>query len=134
MNEKDFARVMGKVEKTPTCWLWGGGWVRNGYGTAEVQGRTRRVHRLFYEHYVGEIPDGWHIHHECGVKACVNPRHLRAISPRHHMQLHKPPSTNPFCPRGHLLEGHNLAQQARKRGGRRCRMCDREKKRELRAK
>lgn len=63
-----------------------------GYGELRRDGRTQRAHRLAYEHFVGPIPDGMTIDHEChnrdktcdGGNAClhrrcVNPEHLRAV-------------------------------------------------------
>lgn len=65
------------------CWIWQRNMV-NGYG-AHPQGRA---HRIYYEVAKGEIPAGWHVHHICGVRACVNPEHLEALDPRDHFQHH----------------------------------------------
>jgi hypothetical protein len=37
-------------------------------------------HRLVYELVRGPIPAGQHIDHLCGVRRCVNPDHLEAVT------------------------------------------------------
>jgi hypothetical protein len=61
-----------KVEKTDTCWMWTGP-LSHGYG----RHNQFRAHRVAYELTNGPIPDGMEIDHECRVRQCVNPEHLR---------------------------------------------------------
>lgn len=75
-------RFWAKVQKTETCWLWlaaKDGW---GYGSFEIEGRSRRVHRLSYEWAFGTIPDALPLDHLCRVRNCVNPAHLEAVTTR----------------------------------------------------
>jgi hypothetical protein len=62
------------------CHLWLGACnPSRGYGVIRVggrQGRTLTVHRLAYQIYVGEIPEGKQVLHRCDVRSCVNPQHL----------------------------------------------------------
>jgi len=66
------------------CWLWTGSTRRNGYGS--THGRTAygrsvsTAHRWAYEDQIGPIPDGHEIDHLCGVRNCVRPDHLEAVT------------------------------------------------------
>lgn len=58
------------------CWIYQGARFPDGYGSIGC----RPAHRLFYQRLVGPIPRGYEIHHECGVRLCVNPQHLRPLT------------------------------------------------------
>lgn len=61
---------------------------KRGPGGQYGQYNDRLVHRLAYEHFVGPIPEGFHVDHlpEC-PKICVTPEHLQALSPSNHHRL-----------------------------------------------
>jgi hypothetical protein len=71
------------------CWEWQSARA-NGYGSfgavKNEHGVSRNVgaHRMAYELMIGSIPSGFHLHHRCENKACVNPAHLELISPSAH--------------------------------------------------
>lgn len=78
--DSDDARIWPRIEKTPTCWLWTGARVRNGYGTARIEGRNGVIHRWVYEQLVGPIPAGMQLDHLCRVRHCCNPDHLEPVT------------------------------------------------------
>lgn len=63
-------------EPNSGCWLWTGYTHPKGYGYVSLLRRTWKVHRLSWEHYKGQIPDGLWVLHKCDVRCCVNPDHL----------------------------------------------------------
>jgi hypothetical protein len=94
---------------------------KNGY--ARYPGGRRGVqlyaHRVEYERAYGSIPDGYHVHHVCGTKACINPEHLQVLSPADHCALRRQcdhddryvkPSGQSYCRRC-----HNERQRPRER-------------------
>ena len=128
-------RFFSHVEQTKDCWYWVGSKDRDGYGVLRVpKTRTRyfRAHRWSYEFHIGPIPKGYLIDHICRIPACVNPQHLRVVTPRENTilnsrsyQAHNASKTH--CKRGHHLEGKNLWIHLRKDRPdcieRRCRRC-----------
>ena len=60
-----------------SCWVWKGAKFGNtGYGQIQYQGKPTRTHRLSYQVFVGDIPDGLLVLHRCDVRVCINPSHL----------------------------------------------------------
>jgi hypothetical protein len=66
------------------CWLWPTSELNGaGYGQVTIRrkayGKRRRLlsHRVSYRIYIGRIPKGLQVLHECDIKRCVNPHHLK---------------------------------------------------------
>lgn len=106
------------------CWLYAGTLTPDGYGRIVVRldGKLRGfyAHRAMYEQYVKIIPSGLEIDHLCGVRRCINPLHLEAVT--HAENIRRVVSLNQSCPKGHPYSGDNLLIEA-STGYRRCREC-----------
>lgn len=111
------------------CWLWQGHVVgsRSSYGrfrpTTSQHDPQVYAHRWSYEHFVGPIPDGLEVDHECRVPLCVNPKHLEAVTQEENNRRRR----MLVCPQGHdLTVDANCTWDAagRRRG---CIVCRRER-------
>lgn len=71
-------RFEAKINKTESCWLWTAAKYVDGYGAFRLSNprRQERAHRVAWQLYRGEIPNGLHVLHRCDVRECVNPFHL----------------------------------------------------------
>lgn len=78
----ELGRFWAKVLKTETCWLWTATKNPKGYGMFRTSYGVRPAHRIAYALANGEIAEGRLIDHTCHVRNCVNPGHLRAVTPK----------------------------------------------------
>lgn len=70
------------VFQSDDCLLWPYGKNEKGYGRLHIGGKLRRAHRVVCETVHGAPPTETHeAAHGCGVRSCVNPRHLRWARP-----------------------------------------------------
>jgi hypothetical protein len=121
------------------CWGWRGAhFKQNGYCCFSIKcpdgkWRPTTAHRVAYELYAGEIPDGYWVDHDCRNHGCVNPAHLEAVPPRVNTARGQAPSAIAVrlnrCSRGHEFTEANTIW---KRGGKKrdCRICTRARDRE----
>jgi len=144
-NRAELARFQRQAKPQANgCWLWTGPHgTRDGYGKFQPSPGQSKVmaHRWSYEVHHGPIPDGYQIDHTCHSddescpggpdcihRRCVNPAHLEAVTASENtMRQRHYERARTECPKGHPYEGDNLIMG--KDGRRRCRECDRARKR-----
>ena len=123
-------RFLDKIQRDQEtgCWLWQANRNRDGYGAIKVDGKYLKAHRVAYELYRGQIPDGLHIDHLCSNRRCVNPYHLEPVTMKENRRrtvargLARNANTyKTHCKRGHELAGENL--RIYPSGARICRAC-----------
>lgn len=109
------------------CWLWTGFRWKSGYANFWAGGRSWRAHVWAYINLRNKtVPKGFHVDHQCNQPACVNPWHMKAMSPRDNVLRSEtaPTAINARkveCIRGHTLDGENLYTTPE--GRRQCRSC-----------
>jgi hypothetical protein len=120
------------------CWLWTGFLERGGSGAGygKFQMGTKQcmwAHRAAYILFIGPIPPGCVVDHvrnrECHNRACVNPKHLEAVTQRENTLRGLGNSAvnakKTRCPKGHPYDATNT-YFGKSKNDRRCRICQNE--------
>lgn len=80
--EAIMAQVMDRIEVVREdqggCWAWRGTLNDDGYGYVKIDHRKQFLHRLMFQLFCGEIPEGKEVCHTCDVRHCCRPSHLFA--------------------------------------------------------
>lgn len=122
------------------CRLWTGRVTKLGYGRITVSpGRVARsAHIVSYETFVGPIPSGLQIDHECHNRdlncaggnscvhrRCIEPSHLAAKTPGENTRAGRNGNrSKTHCKEGHPLSGDNVYMRHDRPGpGRQCKAC-----------
>lgn len=104
-------RFWAKVRKGDGCWEWLGT-KRHGHGHFYYKGKMRRAHRVSLELAGRPAPDDMHVDHTCRNRSCVNPDHLRVVTPGQNALEN---NDSPFAANHHAKEckrGHSLTDEA----------------------
>ena len=114
-------RFLERVVKTNSCWLWIGKKDAHGYGKIKIHRKEMLAHRFSYTYFKKIELGSLEVHHECKIKACVNPDHLEAVTDLEHPDtLCSINRAKTHCHKGHPFAGANLAHVA---GRRVCKIC-----------
>ena len=116
-----------RIERIPEsgCWIWMDTLTGHGYGNVKIAKRYYGAHRAVFLHFGGDIPEGMELDHLCGVRSCVNPYHLEAVTHRENI-LRSRAARKTHCNHGHEFTNENT-EIVMQRGNpvRRCKICQR---------
>lgn len=70
------------------CWRWQGAKhsKKRDYGKFRLGGKVMNAHKASYVLFVGEVPEGYVVGHQCNNEWCVSPHHLKAETQTDNMQ------------------------------------------------
>ncbi len=131
MSKDDVALFMSRIEKTDSCWNWGGAVRDDGYGHMFFFKKLQMAHRIMYLLETGSMPPvGLVIDHLCRNRKCVNPEHLEVVTIGENVlrgeTLAAKNKAKTHCQNGHEYSPENTVMYSEKR--RRCRICLLEKR------
>jgi hypothetical protein len=117
-------RILSRCEVAEGCWIYRGPVSPLGYARVYADGRRQFAHRLTWEFFFGEWPDGLTYDHLCHNTSCVNPWHGEPVPMAVNIRRGGN-AAKTHCPQGHPYEGDNVRIDGR-RYARLCRTCQRE--------
>lgn len=141
-QEQRFWSKVDKGAEPDSCWLWTAATTNGGYGLFRWDGKMQLAHRVAYEMAYGTLPSGLELDHrchsyaptcqggdECLHRACCNPLHLEAVSPRvnalRSRSFAAKNAAKSHCPLNHPYDAENTYIQPSS-GKRYCRECKRQ--------
>lgn len=126
---KPIIKFIEEIEKSKNgCWNWRGSLNEKGYGQIWDGIKNVRAHRWSYEYFREPIADGLVVDHMCRNRACVNPWHLRTVSPKVNALENSFGQSAINSRKTHCKRGHEFTQENTifyKNGVRTCKECAR---------
>ena len=144
LNKNLTPKELGNIEKRifyskNGCWLMQGYQDKDGYCQIVFRRKVRRAHRVVWFALNGMIGKEWLLDHVCRVRNCVNPAHLRKVTPLQNtlensdsIQFHNSQKTH--CKNGHPFDCRYPIKRGSNRYQRYCSICQASKTKRLRAK
>lgn len=114
------------IKSEDECWIYNGTENKTGYGIHCCNRKQIWAHRYSYMAVNADTLDiKTYVYHTCGVKLCVNPKHLRTRTQTEHV-VHSvgkaKPQRQTYCKRGHKFTFENTRVNPSD-GQRWCRTC-----------
>ena len=124
---EDKFRWLCHIYETNECIVWPWPATDKGYSRFKWNKQVKLSHRVSLELHLGrEILDGMFVDHVCRNRACVNPRHLREVTPGVNALENSVSPSAINAAATHCKSGHALTEENTyvfKNGKRRCREC-----------
>jgi len=123
-SQRVIDRLMATVTVNAETGCWESSYAKtpSGYRMMGIDNKkVMRIHRVAYEAFVGEVPDGLVLDHLCRNRGCCNPEHLEPVTNQENVNrgLLGDMRRYDICRRGHtLVDAYTL-----KNGVRRCKWC-----------
>jgi hypothetical protein len=129
LYEKSMAvRLVAQLDRTGEHWLFTGKTLRRGYPSLWDNRRRNLsyVHVIMWELVNGPVPAGYDVHHECEVRLCCRPSHLKLMHAFLHNSMHH---VREKCVHDHDYTEENTSYRVDSRHGglqKVCRTCQRD--------
>jgi hypothetical protein len=124
------------IKNSNGCWDWTKSINSDGYGCFKYKGKNTKAHRVSLLLHGLIIPKGMFIDHICRNRKCVNPDHLRIVTPKQNalensVSFSAINKLKTHCYKGHEFNFRNTSYM--ENGHRHCKECQRLRSRRRRS-